>query len=95
MANDERINHLLATLGEECGEVQQNVGKALRFGLFEHNPKTLKTHWVSMRNEVHDLVAVYMMVCDEIEVKADFDEDKLEAKIAKVDKYYKQLTHKE
>ena len=31
--NTEYQNHLLACIGEECGELQQAVGKALRFGL--------------------------------------------------------------
>lgn len=30
--------HLLVVLGEECAEVQQNIAKALRFGLDDHHP---------------------------------------------------------
>lgn len=91
----DKINHLLATLGEECGEVQQAVGKSLRFGLFEHNPKAQLSHWVSLRNEVHDLVAVYQMLCEELELSSDFDRDKLDEKLYKVTKYYKELQNKE
>lgn len=29
-----KLDHLLACAGEECGEVQQVVGKALRFGIW-------------------------------------------------------------
>jgi NTP pyrophosphatase (non-canonical NTP hydrolase) len=90
-----KVDHLLATLGEECGEVQQSVGKALRFGLFEHNPKTQMTHWVSLRNEVHDLIAVYEMLCDDLELSSEFDREKIENKIHKVNKYYTELQDKE
>ena len=91
----DKINHLLATLGEECGEVQQAVGKSLRFGLFTHNPKTQMNHWVNLRNEIHDIVSVYNMICDELEISSDFDQSKLDEKHYKVNKYYKELQDKE
>ena len=91
MSNDKRMNHLLGGLAEECGEVTQPTGKAIRFGLFSHNPKTLKTHWVSIRDEVHDLVAVYRMICDDIGISSELDEDKIQEKIDKVNKYYNEL----
>lgn len=82
-----KIDHIVACLGEECGEVSQLVGKALRFGLFDPNPKTFNTNWASMRQEVHDVVAVYKLLCKEIGIEGDFDQKLIDAKIAKVQKY--------
>lgn len=56
-------DHLLACIGEEAGEVQQAVGKALRFGLLDKNPNTTSTNWVDLRKEIHDLVAVFEGGC--------------------------------
>ena len=78
---------LIACLVEECGEVQQKVGKALRFGLFNANPKSSNTHWAELRHEVHDMVAVYEMLCEEFKLETELDTDLIEAKKEKVIHY--------
>jgi len=84
------VEHKLACLGEECGEVQQKVGKALRFGIFEANPATSNSHWSEMRQEVHDLVAVYEMLCEEFNIETELDRNLIEAKKEKVIYYMTQ-----
>ena len=61
-----KLDHLLACAGEECGEVQQVVGKALRFGIWDHHPDKKITNLEMLRREVHDLLAVYELICEEL-----------------------------
>ena len=83
----DRVEHIIACVGEECGEVQQKVGKALRFGIFEANPKTSNSHWSEMRQEVHDIVAVYEMLCEEFNVETELDRNLIDSKKEKVEHY--------
>ena len=46
--NTEYQNHLLACIGEECGELQQAVGKALRFGLDVDKEKNILKEFVDI-----------------------------------------------
>ena len=64
----ERVDHLLACLGEECGEVQQVVGKALRFGINDYSPKdpTNTQNIVLIEQEVNDIVTIFIMLMDEL-----------------------------
>lgn len=83
-----KVDHILATLGEECGEVQQIVGKALRFGI--HDSKPDNPHWTNfqlLRYEVHDIVATYQMLCKELGANPDLNEDLISEKIYRVKKY--------
>lgn len=57
-----KIDHLLACIGEECGEIQQIIGKSIRFGIYDHHPITKETNLVAIEREIHDLVAVYQML---------------------------------
>ena len=57
----DELAHILAVLGEECGEVQQVVGKSLRFGIFDIPPNDDKTNFELIRKEVHDVVAAYVI----------------------------------
>ena len=82
-----KMDHLIACIGEECGEVQQAVGKALRFGILDTNPKTKNTNWVELRKEVHDLIAVYEMLCYEFDRVPDLDRSLIEKKKKRVRKY--------
>ena len=68
-----RIDYLLSCLGKECGEVQQMVGKSLRFGLLDHHPKKTAHNWVLLRQEVHDVIATYELLADEFDRVADID----------------------
>ena len=58
--NTEYQNHLLACIGEECGELQQAVGKALRFGLDADKEKKI-------RDEFIDLLGVMDLYLSEVE----------------------------
>jgi NTP pyrophosphatase (non-canonical NTP hydrolase) len=81
------IDHYLAALGEEAGEVQQAVGKALRFGLLDRKPNTKTTNWVQLRKEVHDIIAVYELLCDEFDRVETIDRKLIERKKSKVARY--------
>lgn len=86
-------DYLLASMGEEAGEIQQAVGKSLRFGLLDSNPDLDntsdrgKTNWVQLRQEVHDLVAVYEMLCHEFDRVDTLDRELIDAKKRKVSKW--------
>jgi NTP pyrophosphatase (non-canonical NTP hydrolase) len=58
--NTEYQNHLLACIGEECGELQQAVGKALRFGLVPDKTPDI-------RREFSDLLGVMDLYLYEVE----------------------------
>ena len=80
-------DYLLACISEESGEIVQAVGKAQRFGLLDQPHIGGRTNWVSLRKEVHDLVAVYEMLCDEFDRVDTLDRELIEAKKAKVEHY--------
>ncbi|TNF09387.1 MAG: hypothetical protein EP323_00365 [Gammaproteobacteria bacterium] len=80
-------DYLLACVSEEGGEIVQAAGKALRFGLLDKNPKSEGTNWTDLRKEVHDLIAVYEMLCDEFDRVETLDRDLIEAKKVKVEHY--------
>lgn len=87
-AADKRIQYLLACLGEECGEVQQVVGKALRFGTYDHHPKTDDIANIELiRREVHDVLAVYTMLMRELSLPETINPLRIQNKIAKVERY--------
>lgn len=60
-----RTEHLLACLAEECAEVAQAVGKALRFGLADGYPGTTRTNALDIARELNDLFAVAEMLEEE------------------------------
>ena len=80
-------DYLLACISEEGGEIVQAVGKAHRFGLLDKNPTSDNTNWVDLRKEVHDLIAVYEMLCDEFDRVETLDRKLIEAKKEKVTDY--------
>jgi NTP pyrophosphatase (non-canonical NTP hydrolase) len=45
----------LAHVAEECGEVVQSIGKAIRFGLDTENPVTHETARAAILRELKDL----------------------------------------
>lgn len=63
----DKIQILLAQLGEECSEVNKECMKALRFGLDDHNPKDPNklSNRKKIEQEMHDLITVYNMLCHE------------------------------
>jgi len=82
-------DYLLACISEEAGEISQAVGKAHRFGLLDKNPKSKSTNWVDLRKEIHDIIAVYEMLCDEFDRVDVIDRKMVAAKKRKVAKYMK------
>jgi len=84
-----RFDHTLSVLGDECGEVQQVVSKINRFGIADVNPVSLNTNWTELRIEMHDLIAVYEMVCKECNEDSGIDRSLLQKKKDKVEKYMK------
>lgn len=79
-----KLDHVLAVLGEECGEVQQAIGKITRFGFDDNNQPH---NWSRLRAEVHDIIAAYEMVCLEYGESSDIDRSLVENKKAKVKHY--------
>jgi hypothetical protein len=63
---DEEMNiteHLLMCIAEESGEIAQIAGKAGRFGLADHHPKTDNVPNVDLLvAEINDLLAVAEML---------------------------------
>lgn len=57
-----KSEHLLACLAEECAEVGQAVGKALRFGLNDKAPSHVLTNAEYIANELGDVVALVEML---------------------------------
>ena len=84
------LEHLKWCLAEEAGEVIQALGKIGRFGLKDISPKTKKQSIIDLEDEMHDLVAVYEMICAELNheiLSGSFLRNKINAKKEKVIKY--------
>lgn len=92
------LEYLLACLGEECGEVQQEVGKSLRFGINDRHPEKDTTNFQYLKKKLHDIVATYRMVCNKINEDSSFDEDMIlekKLKVIKLMDYSRELGHLE
>lgn len=50
--------YLLACLAEECGEVIQRIGKALRFGMDEIQPEQTLTNRERLQEELNDVLYI-------------------------------------
>lgn len=84
-----RDEHLFVCLAEECAEVAHVVGKILRFGANDHNPKTHDVANITLLNqELNDLIAVSSMLVD-AGYKLDMDHNLQIKKRLKVEKYLK------
>lgn len=89
MKDSKQIKHLLACVGEECGEVQQLVGKSLRFGVLDCHPKTDAQNWGRLKEEVADVIAVYEMLADRMGEGPELDRGHIRNKKEKVISYMK------
>jgi len=58
------IIHFLACVGEESGELQQEVGKAIRFGLDDVNPATAESNRDAIIREFNDLCGAMVTLFD-------------------------------
>lgn len=84
-----RLGHIIGCVTEEAGEVSQAIGKIVRFGLHDKKHSDGPDNLTSLKNEVHDLVAVYQMLCMELGEESHFDIFKLSAKQERVEHYMK------
>lgn len=85
--DSDRAKYLLACLGEECGETQQMVGKSLRFGLDNsHQKYGALTNIDNIIKEVHDIVAVYFMLLEELDQLPEINETLVKVKRRRVER---------
>lgn len=80
------IQYLLVCLAEECAEVQQEVGKALRFGL-DHdwpNDKNSGTNAERIKKELTDLLAIVELLESRGAISGKLDLDAIANKQSKV-----------
>lgn len=62
--------YILACISEECGEVSQMVGKCQRFGTDNTKVGRNTSNFEELRKEVHDIVATYEMLCEEMQIES-------------------------
>ena len=93
--SDKFLNHLLFCLGEECGEVQQVVGKSGRFGIYHLSPRTDKINLLNLKDEVTDLLAIYEMICETLDEPKTLEESEIKKKKEKVMEYYTRMLNGE
>ncbi len=84
----DRTEYLLACLGEECGELQQEAAKCIRFGIYNRHPVTEERNVEKLRREYHDVVAVYRLLFEILGCPAALDEEKIQTKQSKVNMYF-------
>src|SRR5665213_756845 len=86
-----KTEYLFACLSEEAGEIVQSVGKIHRFGLQDSNPdKATAANDILLGHEINDMLAIVEMLAEEchIAIPGVYDRKHIEAKKAKVRKYY-------
>lgn len=77
-------NYKLGCLGEECGEVQQMVGKITRFGHMDSHPKRNNVPNIQLlRLEIHDILGSYKVLCDHYNVPFNIDNKLIENRVVK------------
>lgn len=62
----ETIEGKLARLSEECHEVGQAACKAIRFGLYNTDPRTGITNIEKMQEEMEDLIHAWDVILTEV-----------------------------
>lgn len=84
-----REQFLLTKLAEECNEVAQMALKTQQFGKDEVKPDQLLTNGQRLRAEIIDLLTMACMLIEEFDYDFDFNESDINAKVARIAKYYK------
>jgi NTP pyrophosphatase (non-canonical NTP hydrolase) len=80
--------YYLSKLAEEAAELAQAAMKCAQFGMDEMHPVTLQTNLEALNKEFADVVACTFLVAETDErVAIDPDDETLEMKWAKVEKY--------
>jgi hypothetical protein len=84
-----RQEHLLACLAEECAEIQQHVGKALRFGIYDRDPtiSNAKTERDLIVTELQDLYGVVELLSEHKILPLSYDRNAVQRKKDKVIKF--------
>ncbi|MCP4443622.1 MAG: hypothetical protein GY810_32360 [Aureispira sp.] len=85
------VSYYLAQLGEECGEIQQNIGKCLRFGVYDINIKEPSgPHNLDrLRQEITDMVGVWECLCYELCEDSELVYHDIQARKVKTEKWKK------
>jgi hypothetical protein len=84
-----RQEHLLVILAEECAEIQQEIAKALRFGLDDvYLPESTETNAESIIREVADFMGVLKMLQTEFYLDR-VDHNRFELKRKRVEEFLK------
>ena len=86
--------YLLIVLAEECGEVIENVAKALRFSLEDHHPNDFETNESKLKREIVDVIAVAEMLVENKVIEDYNSREMIENKKKKVKKYMEYSRHK-
>lgn len=81
--------YLLACLAEECAEVTQRIGKALRFGIDDADPTIpdAPTERVLIKSELTDLLAVVEMLMQHDILASGWDRNAIREKKVKVQRF--------
>lgn len=82
-----RKEHLLTITSEECNETAQRISKALRFGLSEIQPGQKRTNIERFTEEFSQLYAMVEMLKEEGHIHKILDEEEIQNKKVKVEKY--------
>ncbi len=83
-----REQYLLTKLAEECSEVTKVALKAQQFGLDGTKEDGGLTNREKLNAELQDLFSIVEMLCREIKIGFEVDENALHKKMEKVNFYY-------
>lgn len=75
----------LAILGEECGEVQQMVGKSIRFGTDTIRASRGTTNAHQLAVELADIFIAVMLMIEAEDIKISDIEQAIQAKLTRMD----------
>jgi len=88
---NEDLLEVLAMVSEECGEVVQAIGKALRHGIDDWNPVTGIDNKDAIVTELADVIAVAVLLLEFLEIPQSTIDANYERKFTKLLEY----THSE